>query len=255
MYFDQRLMPTFSALLHSYNDDELDSPYRSTVPLLALVKDKANTLSAILNDCAISTTGDFHFEFKVSHRSEGRGNSSHTDLMIISDTACVAIESKWTEPAYANIASWLRKGRNKLNREKVLSGWLDLLGVDSTPVFSQEVTGCEYQMLHRAASAYATASPLTSNKHPMLAYFKFTSPNLQRRAASPDYYRAALASLHKRLRLTRFPFLLIEIGLAPTAHFIQLTNPSKGTRASVRTTLEESPLFTFPSYKIEVIAT
>src|ERR1700730_11915089 len=183
-YFNRAAMPDFAALVNSYNRDEFDSPHRSTVPLLALVKDK-RMLREILTACNATMPVDFHFEFKVG-QSKGRGKPSHTDLMAISEPVCIAIEAKWTEPPYESVASWLSKGGD--NREEVLNGWLDLLSSERT-----EVADCEYQMLHRAASACATASSYAAKKRPMLAYFKFTSPNMPPSAARAEYYKAGLA--------------------------------------------------------------
>jgi hypothetical protein len=255
LYFDRKLVPNFPALLHLYDRDEFDSPHRSTVPLMALVKDK-NTLHKILADCQASMPVDFHFEFKVDHRSEGRGKPSHTDLMVVSDTACIAIESKWTEPTYENIASWLSKGTD--NREKVLKGWLALLSPQSMPPSSAEIADCEYQMVHRAASACATASSFVLKKRPMLAYFKFISRDMPLSAASTEYYRTALALLHSRLRLTDFPTFLVEIQMAPTEQFGPIANLPKATPTtgnSVRSALQQTSLFNFLSYKVEQIVT
>jgi hypothetical protein len=117
------------------------------VPLLALVRDTQDTLREILAACQAPMPVDFHFEFKVGHRSKGRGKPSHTDLMAISDTACMAIEAKWTEPPYESVASWLLKGTDKTNRKDVLQGWLALLSHGGMPVSYDELADCEYQML------------------------------------------------------------------------------------------------------------
>ena len=254
LYFDRNPVPDFSALLHLYNRDEFDSPYVSTVPLLALVKDKRNTLHKILTDCQASMPLDFHFEFKVDHQSEGRRTPSHTDLMVISESVCIAIESKWTERHYEKITTWLSKGRSS-NREKVLSGWLALLSPESK---TDEVADCEYQMLHRAASACATASSSASKKRPMLAYFKFTSPDTPSSAVSMKYYRTALGLLHKRLHRMDLPTVLVEIQMAPSKQFGLIANLPRATpttRNSVRSALQETSLFDFLNYKVEWIVT
>jgi hypothetical protein len=254
-YFDRTPVRDFTALLHSYSRDEFDSPHRSTVPLLALVKDKRNTLREILAACQASMPVDFRFEFKVG-QSKGQGKPSHTDLMVICEPACIAIEAKWTEPPYESVASWLSKGGD--NREEVLKGWLDLLSSRDAPLSSDEVADCEYQMLHRAASACATASSYAAKKRPMLAYFKFTSPNMPPSAARAEYYKTALALLHKRLLRSDFQFLLVEIQMAPSKQFGLIANLPKGspeTGSSVRNALQETPLFNFLSFRVEQIGT
>ncbi len=255
-YFDRTPVRDFAALLHSYSRDEFDSPYRSTVPLLALVKDKRNTLREILTACHASMPVDFHFEFKVG-QSKARGKPSHTDLMVISEPVCIAIEAKWTEPPYESVASWLSKGGD--NREEVLKGWLDLLSSGDAPLSSDEVADCEYQMLHRAASACAAASSYATKKRPMLTYFKFTSPNMPPSAAPREYYRTALTLLHGRLlRSIDFRFFLVEIQMAPSEQFglvAKLPKASPATGISVRSALQETPLFNFLSCGVEQIGT
>jgi hypothetical protein len=256
-YFDRTPVRDFATLLHSYSRDEFESDHRSTVPLLALVKDKQNTLREILTACQVPTPVAFHFEFKVGHQSKGRGKPSHTDLMAISDSVCIAIEAKWTEPPYENIASWLSKGG--ANRKEVLKGWLDLLSSGGVPLSSDEVADCEYQMLHRAASACATASSYADERRPMLAYFKFSSPNMPPSAAPAEYYKTALALLYKRLlRSTDFHFFLVEIRMAPSKQFGLIANLPKASPTTgilVRNALQETPLFNFLSFRVEQIGT
>jgi hypothetical protein len=87
------------------------------------------------------------------------------------DTYCLAVEAKWTEPPYETVQDWLKKDKSKSdpsNREEVLSGWLGLLTPD---VIASSFFNCEYQMIHRAASARAAAA--NTAKRPSLAYFKF----------------------------------------------------------------------------------
>jgi hypothetical protein len=256
-YFDRTPVHDFAALLHSYSRDEFYSPHRSTVPLLALVNDKQNTLREIMTACQATLPMDFHFEFKVGHQSKGRGKPSHTDLMAVSNSECIAIEAKWTEPPYENVASWLSKGGE--NREDVLKGWLALLSPYGTALSSGEFEDCEYQMLHRAASACATASSYEPKKRPTLAYFKFTSPSMPPSAAPRDYYRTALGLLHKRLpRPTYFRFFLVEIQMAPSEPFGLIGNLPKASPAtgiSTRSALQEARLFNFLSFRVEQIGT
>jgi hypothetical protein len=52
------------------------------------------------------TVGLLHFEFTVEPL-RGRGTPSYTDLMVQSESLCLAIEAKWTEPIYNSVSSWL----------------------------------------------------------------------------------------------------------------------------------------------------
>jgi hypothetical protein len=58
--------------------------------------------------------------------------------MLQSESRCLAIEAKWTEPAYETVSKWrgdksqednVPQDRNEppTNREQVLGGWLELL--------------------------------------------------------------------------------------------------------------------------------
>jgi hypothetical protein len=90
-FFNQTPVHDLAALLHSYDVGEFHSPLRSTVPLLALMRDERNALRKVLSTCEVPMPTDLHFEFKVDHLSEGRGKASHTDVMGISGNVCIAI--------------------------------------------------------------------------------------------------------------------------------------------------------------------
>ncbi|MDR1182453.1 MAG: hypothetical protein LBL13_10800 [Bacteroidales bacterium] len=93
------------------------------------------------------------FEYPTSPL-QGRGGSSMTDLMILSEENKVAIEAKYTE--YLNepetVSKWLGLGENPQNRKTVLEGWWNKIAPfrRNAKIFSNDI---EYQFLHRTASA------------------------------------------------------------------------------------------------------
>jgi hypothetical protein len=272
IYFDRKSTADFISLFSEYDSKEFESPTRSTIPLISLVRDARDMFCSILADCDVPMASDLHFEFTV-RPPIGRGTPSHTDLMVFSASNCLAIEAKWTEPPYESVAVWLSKKakhdqeekRNreeeKSNREKVLSGWIELLNCHGSSLAFEDVIDYEYQMLHRAASACYASN--TTGKRPTLAYFKFF-PSVGFasngfRPATLDYYRDALELLWKRLgNPTEFPFFVVEIQITPTDKFgsikeLRKGNPSTGPR--VRNALQEFQLFEFARCRVNRIGT
>jgi hypothetical protein len=149
----QRPTPDFNALVNSYTDRDLASPSRSTVPLLAywkMFQARAADYSKLLG---VELAGQLHFGFEYTVPvAQGRGNASHTDLMIISSNHALANEAKYTEPAYETVQKWLGSQSSE-NRRLVLTGWLSLIKRATGRLLSiNDVLGCTYQLIHRAAS-------------------------------------------------------------------------------------------------------
>jgi hypothetical protein len=94
----------------------------------------------------------FSFEHPVGP-TLGRGKPSYTDLMILAPATAIAIEGKYTEPAYETVGAWLREPRDQ-NRCDVLRGWLDLLNrATGAGLTLDVVVHLPYQLVHRVASA------------------------------------------------------------------------------------------------------
>lgn len=186
LYFNQDGVSDIAALIARYEPKELASPYRSTVPLLALLKESGAAL-ALLEALGVGSDAQLYCEYTVDP-PRGRGRASHTDLMIIDSNTCWAIEAKWTEPRYPTVAKWIEEstaGSRRRNRYKVAQGWVELISsriADSTRIESclrrsdeeiehghvaADITPVVYQMLHRAASACATSN------RPALVYLLF----------------------------------------------------------------------------------
>jgi hypothetical protein len=83
--------------------------------------------------------------------------ASETDLMLTAPQLAIALEAKWSEPRYKTVQEW----RKRISRWRAaLEHWLQYLQpFADTP--SPDVTDhLVYQMIHRCASACATAGAL-----------------------------------------------------------------------------------------------
>jgi hypothetical protein len=246
LYFDQKQVSDLSELVDCYSASEFESPFRSTVPLLAFVRDESSGLREMLDRCTLSDPVSFHFEFQVLP-AKGRGKASHTDLMVCAPDGCMAVEAKWTEPAYEKVGDWLKASsvegdKGEANRNDVLSGWIDLLQRRAVRTIAvDDLKGLTYQTVHRAASACSLGSP------PQLAYLQFSAASRiagtsrEVRLADLQALRAVLGSG------CVFPLRLIEVDIEPTAEFEKLTNLPKSavTAMNVKAALVSRKLFAF----------
>jgi hypothetical protein len=239
--FKNRLVSDFAALVSAYSSQELASPTRSTVPLLAFwarPEARIAELSASLG-LAGPGTHDFRFEHTVSVQ-RGSGKASCTDLMILGQSAAVAIESKFTEPPYETVAEWLGSPAPP-NRELVLGGWLQLIkDAASVKLSPTSVADYPYQLVHRTASA---CHPKALRR--WVVYQLFSETRF-------SYYHDHLAHLAHALR--EQASLKLGVLLTPpelTPEFLTLKNRwASGERdlsASVRSGLVASSLFKFNS--------
>jgi hypothetical protein len=243
-------MNDLKTLIAHYPRGEFESPFRSTVPLLSLLRDGQTILQEVLAGCGFPQNPDLHFEFKVPPPL-GEGKASHTDLMAIGGSLSMAVEAKWTEPLSQSVKDWLGPQPTK-NRQDVLAGWLSLLKPHAArPVAEADVSLVSYQVLHRAASACATA------EQPQLSYLQFVSRQYgnatvcQERINDLNRLRSALGASD------RFPFRLIEIGIEPTPTFEHLATLPKGsaeTALAVQGALDSNALFTFKAKRTHMLS-
>ena len=218
------------------------SPFRSTVPLLALVKDAWLTFQEILTHLGVTTDVVVAFERTVqSPRKVGR--PSYTDAMVLSSGRAIAIEAKWTEPRYPSVANRLSRNSNSNgNSVEFLNGWIDLLQPHATrPIRLEEFSSCVYQVLHRAASACG------EGRTPTLAYCHFApAPNP---AMTNSHYIRDLEEVHDVLgRPQDFPFFHVHVPISPTQHFSAIEGLKKGdpnTGRVVKSALCNRTLFSF----------
>ena len=105
----------YQALLECYKPREFYSPKRSTVPLLAYWRTpdrRGSELSKALNLPLLSDSLCLDFEHTVPVQ-RGKGKPSCTDLMLTSGGVSLAIEAKWKEGRYEDVATGYASRQNQ----------------------------------------------------------------------------------------------------------------------------------------------
>ena len=250
LHFNKRPVDGIDGLISAYKDGEFESPYRSTVALLSLVKHGGEMWADIVRELGLSDQADLHAEFTVAPQS-GRGKASHTDVMLRESGCSRAIEVKWGETQYQTLKEWLADGNVAGNRQAVASGWLSLLRshTDREPTI-EDVGEVIYQALHRAAAACHDTDSAG------IAYLRF-SPSPPGRILK-DHYRADLVNLVNAIQSKPgIQARVIHVDLEPTAGFESLRDLPKGSLSTshlVREALMDGPLFRFLNLRQEVVA-
>lgn len=249
LFFDKTPVANFSGLVSSYRPDEFASPTRSTVPLLAMVRDAPQMLADLLEQLGSTKSSELHFEYTVQS-PRGRGRPSHTDVMAISGHSRLALEFKWTEPRYETVHQWLGQDPEPPNKAERLAGWLSLLQRQAIHRLRlEDFYPAVYQMVHRAASA------CESQGRAGLGYVIF------RRADSKadvcDEYLSDLRLLRGLLGgCPDFPFHLVEVTVAPTSRFEQIEFLRKGsgeTKTAVADAVRNGRLFEFQGIRSHLV--
>jgi hypothetical protein len=185
-------------------------------------------LSTLLRHMGMPEDCNLHLEYKVKP-PKGIGTASHTDLMVISGEASLAVEAKWTESRYDTVSKWLKKGSHYKNRNDVVNGWLSLLQKHAMHELNiKDFSDAIYQTVHRAASACANC------KKPKMAYlvFKLFSDT---GTAIIQRIQTDLKQLHDLLGSpSTFPFYVLEVHMSPTAAFKAIEKLPKGDRATAQ---------------------
>ena len=242
-FFNEEEIPlTIGELLEKYPIDEFLSPYRSTVNMLSFITSKQFEL--VLVDKGIDIeTAKLYFEFRVPVQ-QGRGNQSHTDMMIFDKNKCIAIEAKNTEPKYPKVHKWEGCSDNKL---EVLNGWLNLINSKLTnKIKIEDIQDITYQMIHRLASAC-----INETKKPEMIYLYFDN-----KKEMINYYKEQLNKL-KLLVKDNIKIELFSISSIPTAEMKDLQKQwGEGTRDlrdKVMDGLIKNSLYTFENTKLKSI--
>ena len=155
----QAPVPDWRALVGSLHETDLESPRRSTVPLVAYWQDPLARLAHLLDQLCLQAPAPvtFSFEHPVGVAA-GHGKPSYTDLMILAGDVVIAIEAKYTEPAYETVGRWLHEPRDQ-NRCDVLDGWLGMINQATEAALTiDRVLHLPYQLVHRGASACFSVS-------------------------------------------------------------------------------------------------
>ena len=235
--------------IRHYDASEFESPTRSTIPMLSLLHHSPDVFNGIVRKLGIQSDYDAYLEYKAGP-FRGNGKPSHTDVMLRSGPDSLAIEAKWTEPMYALVKDWPKRGQAKTeNQSAVLQGWIDTLASRlGRNLYADQFGDVVDQMLHRAASAAHTGD------HPRLAYFLF-KPGGDARTATADEIRAALQRLWDLLeKPSQFPFYAVEIEATPLPCYEDLRLLPKGEEATAEAVIaalqDTAPLFRFSNTSI-----
>lgn len=262
-FFNQKPVPP-GGWLAEFSSKDLASPTRSTVPLLDALRSEplADFLPALLDEADLMMEGvNLHFEYQVK-AGRGRGKASHTDLMAIDavpvSRRSLAIEAKWTEPRYANVTDWLKRGTSLDNRRQVVRGWLDQIEPHAAGLLAvDDCDGLIYQMVHRAASAAAACG---IDGLPAMAYLVFHVADPKDDAKAESHladYRADLRRFRSVIgNAEGFPFFLASVPLELTEAFRAVVDLKKGDPATGRAIRHllahaRAPLFHFRKPRIE----
>lgn len=188
-------------------DKEFTNLTRSTVPLACYWRDRSKALATLAKALDLHDLVDARIEFEAETESVGRAEASHTDVMVRSSTACVAIEAKWTEPEYQTVARWSARVKKPL---PVIEHWLKRIRPFAELPDSDEVSDLIYQMLHRCASACEPGRDSVA-----LVYQVFTDSD---HGAEP--YEKSLKRFVETIRPThRLRMRLIEVPLKKTLQY------------------------------------
>jgi len=103
--------------------------------------------------CRLDSRLRFEHEVKSASRpGDGDNRASCTDLLIENDVAPIAVEGKRTEPAYDTVEKWLGEQPTQ-NKQNVLEHWVGMFGSYAPNLNRGLVSSCQYQTIHRCASA------------------------------------------------------------------------------------------------------
>ena len=242
---------TFRQLINRYSSEEFDSPARSTVPSLAFWSDTDNRVKDLCKKISTSTPESCIMEFEYQVLTEqGKGKPSHTDLLISWDDTCVGIEAKYTEPPYETVNKWLVQGKDRQNREAVLSGWCNMISRVTGKAMSISAVGdATYQMIHRIAS---TCSRYESQKNVIYQVFNPSAETL-------NYYHTYLSRIRAIMEPTQsLRLFLWVIDIVPSDKYAQMINEwqrnqSLKYRVEVIRGLFDGNLMTFRERRFEKI--
>ena len=246
-HFKSEAIPDFPSLCARFAGKPLQSPYRSTVPLLSLVQHSQQQWNALLDSWGAPHDAPVHFEYCVNSPKPG-GNPSQTDALLMSSSTVWAVEAKWTEPRDKTVAKRLSKPEDDGADPRVtLNGWLrHLQPFAAHPLRIEAFGDVVYQVLHRAASACAVAT--AKRLRPEMVNLHFHPFQLENSTTTAQYV-SDLTHLHILLGSPAgLVFRVVELPLEPTAAFESIKGADKhspATSARVVEALCQGPLFTF----------
>lgn len=246
-YYDTAPLANIEELCKRFGGKALQSPYRSTVPLLSLVQHSEQQWRSLLDSLGAPPNVTVHFEYRVPSPKPD-GNPSQTDALLISDSAVWAVEAKWTEPRYQTVARRISAPEEDGGDPRItVNGWLKHLQAFATrDLRLDDFLDVVYQVLHRVASACAVAA--SRRCRPELVYLHF-QPSPLRSSATTSHYIADLQHLYGLTgRCADLRLSVVEMPVHPTAAFEKIQGLDKrlpATAAQVSASLCDGPLFSF----------
>lgn len=230
---------------------DLKSPFRSTLLHLAYWAEPEPRLAEFIAAINAPEPADplLTFEYRVPVES-GRGNPSHTDLMISSENVAVAVEAKYTEPEYDLVSTWLSASPTP-NKMSVLEGWLGRISeATGRNLTIETVQDCTYQLIHRTASVCSVDAGTRA-----VVYHCFGDSDSQ-----GTIYREMLLRLSNAIQAPdRLKFVLYTTPFVSTESYLALQAQwrDKGVRdlsAENRLLLKERQVATFGTPVVTPIA-
>lgn len=218
---------------------------RSTVPLLAYWLQTEGRLAEVLRlvfGAGPVEPGKFLAERSV-RSGVRRSAPSQSDLFYEDPLVGLAIEGKWTEGRYPTVEKWLRRGRDRRHRERVLEAWCAMIRPFTADGYlePEAVRPVVYQMLHRTASACSRGRQSAG-----VVFQHFRMDGVAHTPLGDD-----IALLSAALRPSeRLRIVHQTIDIQPTPAYIQLRDraPDLGPERiaeGLRSALAHGELFTF----------
>ncbi len=200
--YKEKSFQKIEELIKLFSANEFSSPYRSTIPLIYL----ALNHTELIDSFSEKKLAIFEHETRPK---KGRGYPSCTDLLLLDEDECIAIEAKRTEPPYKTVSAWNSGSENK---RLVLEGWLEYIAEYTNQGISiSEIGDLPYQLVHRVASACAMKKTNTT-----VSYFVFDPDRVK-----DEYYLEILRGI-KNLTNTSIKYKYVAFKIDKSERQIQL---------------------------------
>lgn len=210
---------TVRAAVPDIPHSELNRPAVSTIPMLSFMVHAEAQFFDLIRELGMKQYDELILEYKAGPFG-GKGQASHTDVMLLNKNQALAIEAKWTEGMYPTVSKWRDSGKVRKNRNEVLKGWFSKLVDNPESMVADEYGHLIYQMVHRAASAASTGK-----QHPSMAYFLFRLGE-KSKGATPARIKKKLEVLWSVLP-EPFPCYVVELPMKATAEYGKIADLKK----------------------------
>jgi hypothetical protein len=226
---------TMNQIIELGNTEHFSKLTCSIIPTIDYWKNKKNRIitELIKEDC------DVCFEYPV--KSITNATSSYTDVMLISETTAVAVESKWNESI-----EFLCKDHKAKRKDKVQQHWINIISGYLNKEFTlKQFENIEYQLLHRVASACYLGKPNCK-----IVYQIFYTDSRK------DDFINEIVKLIQLIDDSRIEFYIDSIQIKFMQKYLNLEEKikilnKKEKTGTIKQALKENKLFHFLDEKIE----